>query len=160
MKIERYSGVENFAADTLETLLENEVQNNLLISFANNKTADSSNWLLSSIKDANGNVILVAACTPPFNLVLYETGNIPNGEALKLLSDELKGIGYVVPGVLAEQGLARRFAETHTGGGFHLHMSMNIMRLDKVNNIEKALGLCRTLNESDLFYAVLGTCFQ
>jgi hypothetical protein len=42
MKFERYENIESFAADTLEIMLENEVQNNLPISFIDNKTADKS----------------------------------------------------------------------------------------------------------------------
>ncbi len=55
--------------------------------------------------------------------------------------------------MLAEQSLARRFAEIHMGkGNFGLHHSMNIMRLDKVADIKKAPGRCRPLREDDLFY--------
>jgi len=69
------------------------------------------------------------------------------------LSAELKSIGFSLPGVLAEQNLARRFAEAHAGaGGFRLSESLNIMRLDKLNEIDKAPGFCRPLQESDLFY--------
>ena len=63
-------------------------------------------------------------------------------------------MGVVFPGVLAEQGLARRFAEMYAGAdGFRLHVSMNIMRLDKVNEIAKSPGRCRPLCECDLFFA-------
>lgn len=111
------------SADTLDILLENEVQNNLPISFTNHKTADTSSWLLASVKDDNGSILLNAACTPPFNIVLYETGNKPNDTAVKRLSDELKSIGFDLPGVLAEQNLARRFAEMHAGHrAFHRHV--------------------------------------
>ena len=154
MKVIRYDNIETFGADTLEILLENEVQNNLPISFIYNEHKhDTSNWLLISVKDDNGCIVLTAACTPPFNIVMYETGNKPNSAAEKLLSNEIKRIGFALPGVLAEQGLARRFAEIHAGTDrFHRHMSMNIMRLDKVNDIPKAPGFCRPLREDDLFF--------
>lgn len=62
-------------------------------------------------------------------------------------------MGTTLPGVLAEQSLAYRFAEAHTGtNGFHRHMSMNIMRLDKINDVPKAQGYCRPLRESDLYF--------
>ena len=154
MNFIKYDSIETFGADALEILLENEVQNNLPISFIiNEHKHNTSNWLLTTIKDETGGVALVAACTPPFNIVMYETGNKPNNTAIKLLSDELKSMNYSLPGVLAEQGLARRFAEIHVGeGGFHRHISMNIMRLDKVNEITKAPGSFRPLQESDLFF--------
>ena len=154
MKFTKYDSIESFGADALDILMENEVQNNIPISFIQNEyDYDTSNWLLTTIKDETGCVVLTAACTPPFNIVMYETGNRPNDAAVKLLADELKSMDYPLPGVLAEQGLARRFAETHTGAdGFHLHTSMNIMRLDKVNDIAKATGFCRQLREEDLFF--------
>jgi predicted GNAT family acetyltransferase len=154
MEFTRYDNIASFATDTLEIMLEHEVQNNLPISFISDKTADKSGWLLGSVKDPNGGVVLVAACTPPFNIVLYETGNRRNDDAVMLLSDELRGIGLKLPGVLAEQSLAQRFAEAYTGrGGLPKHMSMNIMRLDKVGRVEKAPGHCRPLREDDLFFA-------
>lgn len=154
MKFTRYENTSDFGADTLEILLENEVQNNLPLSFIYNERGyDTSNWLMASVKDDNGSVILTAACTPPFNIVLYETGNKPCDAAVKLLSDELKSMDFILPGVLSEEGLANRFAQAYAGEGrFHRHMSEVIMRLDKVNDIPKAPGHCRPLCEDDLFY--------
>ena len=52
MKFTKYDSIESFGADTLEILLENEVQNNLPISFIRNERGfDTSNWLLVTIKD-------------------------------------------------------------------------------------------------------------
>lgn len=154
MEFIRYDDTASFATDTLEIMLEHEVQNNLPISFIGDETADKSDWLLASVKDPNGGVVLVAACTPPFNIVLFETGNRRNDDAVRLLSDELRGIGFALPGVLAEQSLAQRFAEAYTGrSGLPKHMSMKIMRLDTVGAIEKAPGHCRPLCEDDLFFA-------
>jgi GNAT superfamily N-acetyltransferase len=154
VRFEKYNDVVSFGNDTLEILLENEVQNNLPIGFIlNERGYDTSKWLLASIKDDTGGVVLTAACTPPFNIVMYETRNQPNNAAVKLLSDELKGMGHPLPGVLAEQGLAQRFAEIFAGNGrFHRHLAEIIMRLDMVNEITKAPGRCRPLCENDLFF--------
>jgi len=154
MKFTKYDNLESFRADVLEVLLADEVQNNLPISFIKNERGlDTSNWLLTTIKDEVGGVLLTAACTPPFNIVMYESGNKPNDAAIKLLSDELKSLGVSLPGVLAERNLAQRFARAYVGiSDFRLHMSMNIMRLDKVNEIDNAPGFCRPLQESDLYY--------
>jgi len=84
---------------------------------------------------------------------MYETGNKPNNDAVKLLSDELKSIKVALPGVLAEQGLAQRFAEAFAGSSeYYKHLSMNLMRLDSVIVTQKAPGRCRPLQEDDLFY--------
>ena len=149
----RYSDIDTFGADVLEILLENEEQNSLPISFINNKTAYNSNWFLASVKDDTGGVVLTAACTPPYNIIMYETRNYRNNDAVKLLANELISAGIVLPGVLSEQGLALRFAEAYAGhGGYQNHMSQIIMRLDKINEIEKAPGRYRVLCEDDLFF--------
>jgi len=154
MTFTRYDTTAAFAGDALGLLLEHEVQNNLLIGFIRNERGyDTSDWLLSTIKDESGSVALVAACTPPFNLVLYETGNKPSAAAVQMLSKELKGMGFALPGVLAEQSLAHRFAQTHVAdGAFRRHMSMHVMRLDSVSKIDKAPGACRKLHEGDFFF--------
>jgi predicted GNAT family acetyltransferase len=153
MNFIRYVDTEAFAADTLDILLKHEVQNNLPISFINNDTADKSNWLLGSVKDDSGSVVIVAACTPPYNIVLFETDNNPNDTAVQFLANELKSLGIKLPGVLAEQSLALRFSEAYANAGFHRHLSMNVMQLDKVNSLEKAPGYFRLLSEDDLFFA-------
>jgi predicted GNAT family acetyltransferase len=152
MKFERYINTDSFAADVLEILMENEVQNNLPISFIENKTDAVKNWLLATVKDDSGAVLLTAACTPPYNLVLYETRNKPNDAALKTLSHALKSLDFAPPGVVGEKGLAQRFAEIHAGSEFHRHSSMHIMRLDTVTQLPTAPGKMRPAREADLFF--------
>jgi predicted GNAT family acetyltransferase len=153
MKFQRYGDTDSFAADALEILLENEVQNNLPISFIGNKTDAVRSWLLATVKDEHGGVALTAACTPPFNLILYETRNEPNDVAVTLLSAELKSMGFTFPGVLAEQALAGRFAEIHSCSRYHRHSSMNIMRLDAVSDLPMSPGAIRPIREDDLYFA-------
>jgi len=150
----KYNTLESFGADTLEILLENEVQNNFPISFIYNEQGlDTSQWLMTSVKDDTGGVILTAVCTPPFNIVMFETRNQPNDPAVELLSNELKSMGVTLPGVLAEQKLANRFAAIFAGPNlYNRHLSEIIMRLDKINAIPKAHGRCRSLREEDLFF--------
>ena len=149
----RYSDMDAFANDTLEVLLENEIQNNLPISFIHSKAAVMSNCILATVKDTDGAVVLSASCTPPYNILIYETGNRQNNAAVKLLCDELKSINFEINGVMAEQGLAHRFATEYFGGNtLYKNVPMNVMRLDKINQIEKASGYCRPLQENDLYY--------
>ena len=153
MKFERYDNTTAFGADVLEILLQNEVLNNLPVSFIKNEyNHDTSKWLMAAVKDDTGGILLTAVCTPPFNIVLYETGGRQNDAAVSFLSKELKAMPFTLPGVLAEHDLAKRFAEIHAENRHHLHLSMNIMRLDKVSEIQKAPGRCRVLTEDDLFY--------
>jgi hypothetical protein len=135
-------------------LLQHEVQNNLPIGFIKNQRgADTSDWLMATVKDDTGSILLTAACTPPFNILLFETGNKPVDAAVQCLSAELKGMDFQLPGVMAEQDLARRFARYFTGNDYHRHQSMIIMRLDTVSEIPSAPGNCRPLTEDDLFFA-------
>lgn len=154
MRLEYYSGTEAFGNDVLDPLLRHEEQNNLLISFArNDRKAETSGWLLATVKDDAGSVLLTAACTPPFNLVLAETDNRPCLAAVKLLASELKTMRRMFPGVLAEQTLARRFAEEFAGTGrYRINHSMTVMRLDRVANHTPSPGAARPLREEDLFF--------
>ena len=154
MTFTRYETPKTFGADVLDILLADEVQNNLPIGFIRNeRRADTSGWLLASVKNGNGGVVLTAACTPPNNIILYETGNTPNDAALQLLSDELKSMGFTVPGVMCEQGLASRFAGVYAGAGsyqpFH---TMTIMRLDQVTQPPNAPGRYRHATQNDLHF--------
>lgn len=154
MKFQRYENTKAFGEDTMAILLQHEVQNNLPISFImNRRGADTSDWLMATVKDDSGNILLTAACTPPFNIILYETGNKTSDAAVQCLSDELKAMDFQLPGVMAEQDLARRFAQLFANNDYHRHQSMIIMRLDTVSDVPKARGNCRLLTEDDLFYA-------
>jgi len=154
MRYERYRDTVGFAAETLEILLEDEVQNNLPISFAMDESADAKDWFLASVKDEDGGIALTAVWTGlPYRIVMYETRNAANDAAVQLLSNELKSLGLPLPGVMAEQSLARRFAEAYAGaGGFQHQMSINIMRLDKVADFPRAPGHSRLLREEDLYF--------
>ena len=154
MKLQIYDNIETFGDDTLEILLENEVQNNLPVGFITNTAdIDRSNWFLASVKDDSGSIVLTAACTPPFNLVAYLTRNEPNDAAVKLLSDEIKAMGMQIPGVLAERRIARCFAEAHAGkNGFESHMSMTIMQLEDVKDIPRARGAMREICAEDMSF--------
>lgn len=154
MKVECYSGPDRFRDDVYELLLRHEEQNNLLIGFIRNeRKADTADWLMATVKDDAGNILLTAARTPPFKLVLFETDNRPSPDAVRLLASELKSQKQPIPGVLGEQTLARRFAGEFTGiGRFRKNHSMRVMRLDKVAMPVPSPGAMRPLREQDLFF--------
>ncbi len=154
MTFERYADGKRYHQDVLEALLEHEAQNNLLLSIAKGaETADLAKWLACTVRDGDGGLLLTAVCTPPFNLTLYETGNRPNDEALRLLSREVKGVGFTLPGVLAEESLARRFGDLHAGeGGWERHIRMHLMELRQVAELPSPPGRVRPLREEDLCF--------
>lgn len=155
MRVEHYSSLQAFGADTLELLLQHEVQNNIPIGFIRNERGhNTSGWLLYTVKDAAGSVLLTAACTPPYNITLFETNNNPNDAALQLLANELKAAGVALPGVSAAQQTAQRFAGVYAGEGrYYTRETMLVMRLDKVNDLPAVPGALRLLREEDLFFA-------
>ena len=152
MQFQRYNDVASFKSEVFDALLENEVENNLLISIlSEHKARRATDWFMAAITD-RGITILAALYTKPFNLLLYEAK--PNRQdAVEHMAQEIRRAGVMPPGVLAECGLAKRFAEAYcTEGESRLHISMAIMRLDKLAEYKKSPGFCRTLDERDMFF--------
>jgi len=162
LKFQRYDDVETFKNVVYDILLEDEVQNNLPISIIlNSSKFNPVDWLLATVTDDRGKIALIAICTLPFNLLLYEpigseTETVPCLETVDFLASELKRIGFVPPGVLATSELSRCFADAFCGGkNYKLKMTMKLMRLDKLIEHKEAPGFCRVLTEDDLSYTPL-----
>ena len=159
MKFKCYSDIDEYKSVVLDLLLEDEVINNLPLSILiDSKKIDGVNHLLATVTNDIGDICLVAICTKPFNILLYEpvlntTESNGKNDAMDLLASELKRLKFDPPGVLAVSGLARRFADAYCGvNGGRLAMSMVLMRLDKIGEYKKASGFCRTLCEDDLSF--------
>jgi len=153
--LRRYNDLSWFRADVLDILLVDEVLNNLPISLLmDSKNDNVDDWLLATVTDVTGVIVLIALCVKPFNLLLYEPITINQNTALELLAEELKNTGFRPPGVLATPTLARRFTDVYSGSaGGKIEMKMILMRLDKLASYEKASGFCRMLTEDDLTFA-------
>ena len=158
MKIEFYNNNPlGFWNDTINILLENETQNSIIIKnaakFKNGEGA--GDWFCAAVKDGNGNVIASAICTPPWNIVLYETGNKHDGEAVNFLAKELFNAGYVLPGVTGEKAAAGVFAENYTkfaGKNSRILKNLNAMQLDTLSAVNFAPGSLREITEEDLYF--------
>ena len=152
MEFQRYDSVEDFRADVLGLLMEKEAENNLLISMlTENSAKHTDDWLMATVVDG-GNISLVALCSKPFNLLLFEPEG-SNCGAVETLAREIRRIAFSVPGILAESGLARRFAGAYSadGSGKH-HISMVVMYLDILQAYDKAPGNFREIEERDMFF--------
>ena len=152
MEIQRYNSVEAFRADVFGLLMENEAENNLLISMLTESSAKySDDWLMATVVD-RGNISLAALCSKPFNLLLFEPKS-SDRVAVEMLAREIRRIGFGVPGILAESGLARRFAGAYStdGSGKH-HISMVVMYLDRLHAYDIAPGYFREIGERDMFF--------
>ncbi|MCL1858184.1 MAG: GNAT family N-acetyltransferase [Oscillospiraceae bacterium] len=159
MKIEFYNDNPNgFWNDTINILVENEAQNSIIIKCAKRfKDGESNNdWYCATVKDANGSVVLSAMCTPPFNVVLYGTGNKIDTNAVELLVRELHNAGYILNGVTGEKVLAEMFSECYTklaNKNSYIRVRLNSMVLKELSDIDDfASGFLREITEEDLCY--------
>ena len=155
MQLKLYDDAKAFRSDALAALLDNEVQNNLMISLSTDKKADSSSgWLFATVSGDDGGISLAALCTPPFDILLYETGNREDNQAVDMLARKLRAIGFAPPGVTAEASLAERFARAYLpDGAYGVHMSMVVMRLDISSAYAASPGHSRSLSADDMVFA-------
>ncbi len=155
MKLELYKSTEVFGNDVMEILLRQEVQNNLPIGLIRNERGvDTTDWFMAAVKDDSGAVVLTALCTPPFNVLLVETDQMPNQAAVDFLSREIRGMNLIFPGVTAERGLAACFAGVHVGENMYYTVhSLIAMRLDKFADFSQAPGYARPLCAEDMYFA-------
>ena len=155
MKFELYEDINGFMEDTLDILAENEVQNNIVIGncLKAKEGRDTSNWFLATVKDKAGAVRLTAMMTPPFNLCLYETGNVPDDGLLACFAKELTATGTVIPGIITEKSLAGRFSGVFMPEAEKKKtMDMRVYRLDEVSKIPVSAGKLRLAAESDFYF--------
>lgn len=158
MKVEFYTdNKKDFADDTLELLRENEVQNSIMVKIATRfkNGEDNKDWYCAAVKDGNGCVILSACCTPPYNIVMYETGNKHDGEAINFLASEMFHAGYTLPGVTGEKVTAELFAESYANIAdkkTSVQKTLNVMQLFEVAKIDFAPGFMRETVEEDIYF--------
>lgn len=157
MRFEKYNDVVKFMDDVFDILLENEIQNNLIISncLRGKNGADISNWFMGVVKDNNGAVKLIAMMTPPFALCMYETKNIQDNKTLAFFVKEFVELKIEISNVLTRSEFAARFAEKYEriSGKIKIEAKkMRIYRLDKVNDILISGGKLRKATENDLYY--------
>jgi Predicted acetyltransferase len=157
MQVQLYSDIKKYTDDVLHILIENEIQNNLIISncLRGIDGADTGKWIMATVIDTDGAPVLIALMTPPHNVVLYESGNNPNNGALDLLVNEFICHRIRIPGVLAEKSLACRFADKYSCSSKSNKenvKNMRIYRLDYVNKILPSSGRLRPANQDDLYF--------
>ena len=167
MKFNRYVDVDLFVADVLDVLLADEARNNLLVGILIDTKRDNvENWLLSTVTDDSGDILLIAVCTMPFNLLLWASDGSVGSGAVEVLVAELRLVGFKPPGIIAERKLARQFADVYCrspgfggsgSGGLSSawKMTMVIMKLEELSEYKKASGFCRMICEDDISFAPL-----
>ena len=161
MKFTKYSTTKEFVEDTLGVLKKYEIQNNLFfknIETGLKKDKDStlsSEMLMTTIKDNNGNVLITAMRTIPHPFVIFETDNIPNDDALEFLTASLAENNINIDKVIGEKELVKRFCESygkHIGKSFSHHESLVLYLLEKIDDLDLVDGNFRKANETDMYY--------
>jgi len=142
-----YNTAQEFSDDVLEILKRHEIQNNLL--FKN--ISDGPNKTMASVKDSDGSVILTAIRTAPFPMVMYETDNIRNDEAVAFFARSLAEHEIDVDFIMTEKELALSFCK-HSGKKYYLKESLVFYVLEKVNELPQIPGTFRKVNSGDMFY--------
>jgi len=158
MKTEFYNNNPGeFWNETIDILVENEAQNSIIMKcaqrFKDGQGADD--WYCATIKDDNGGIILSAMCTPPFNVVIYGTGNRHDEKAVELLVKELFNAGVTLNGVTGEKVLAEMFADYYTklaNKNSRIKVRLNSMVLKELSDVDFAAGFLREITEEDLCY--------
>lgn len=163
MRYRRFHDPKEFYEVAFPILLKHEAQNaiplgNVVLGKQGGEKEGWRNpesWYMATVADQAGKVALVALMTPPFNLTLYETDNVPQGEALRCLCDNLIAEGVGLPGVISENGLAGRFAELYTkrmGMGYATHKNLRIYTLERVDPRVPWVGALRRAEKRDLYF--------
>ena len=121
MKFTSYTASADFNKDVLEILNRHEIQNNIIY-----KNIGDDKFM-ATVKDDNGNVILIATRTSPHPMVMYETDNIRSDEAVAFFTRFLVEHGIDVDFIMTEKELAKCFCEHYaklTGKGYHNNESL------------------------------------
>lgn len=157
MKLELYNNVDKFIEDTFDILAENEIQNNIMIGncLKGKDGLDTSDWFMATVKDDYGDIKLIAMMTPPYNLSIYETGNVQEDSILNYFAKELSMLNISVPGIITEKSLAARFSDIYLSTESKTNIkvtNMRIFRLDEVRDIPISKGKLRLATENDLYF--------
>lgn len=149
MKFTLYNTSSEFSADVLPVLNKHEIQNNIIY-----KNIGDGKFMATVTND-NGNIILTATRTESLPMVMYETDNIRNDDAVALFTRSLVECGIDVDFIMTETLLAKSFCEHYsklTKKEFFKKESLVLYLLEKVNDILLVNGTFRKVTDDDMFY--------
>jgi uncharacterized protein len=154
MKFTAYDDSKHFLEKVEGFLLEEEVINNLSLGLLYTLAKPDSHYkeaFLACI-EKDENLVLVMVMTPPYNLVVYGSGeNVP--EAIKLAVKSINNKGVTLPGVIGPKALAAEFAEEwakQVDCGQETKMEQRIYKLEKVIDVPQSNGKLRLATVADL----------
>lgn len=154
MKLTTYETAGEFLDVALETLLEDEEKNNLILGIAlrvgEGRLYGEGRPLFLTVHE-HGKMIAAAVRTPPYNMILYGQKDRP--DALDAIAAHLIETGHLIPGVNGSVEIASAFAKAwqrETGEPSHVRMSQRIYALTKVTPPERVSGHMRWAREEDV----------
>ncbi|QOR65029.1 GNAT family N-acetyltransferase [Cytobacillus suaedae] len=154
MKLKVYESPNEFLEKVEDFLLKEEVVNNLALGLLYTLNKPNSHYkdafLACVQKDETP--VLVMVMTPPYNLILYGTGEAVT-EGIKVAVTSIKGTGMNLLGVIGPEALAEEFASEwlqQVGCGLEIKMEQKIYKLEKVNKVPLSNGKLRLATEDDL----------
>ncbi len=151
MKFTHYTSAKAFLADNLSAIKRNEIQNNLLLK----NIGDEPSKTMISVKDDEGNPLLIATRTDSFPLTMYEVDNIRNDNVVKFFAQSLAEHNIEVDLLLTEKELARSFCDNYpplVGRTATKTESLVLYLIDKVADLPVIDGVFREATLSDLYY--------
>jgi len=139
MKVTFYTDTRAFRARTLDSFLQQEAFNGLILGLTENVMVHPERYapdvLRAVVEDDRGQLVLSALMTPPHNLILHAAQEDGLGEAQEALADALQSAGRPVPGVNGPAQLSGAFARLwaqRTGQTAALAMHERVYELRRV----------------------------
>jgi hypothetical protein len=158
MQLQTYTLPEKFLSKALPALRQNEAANNLMLGVSLRLQKNPNHYgpqpFMATVDDHAG-LVAAALMTPPFNLIVHCVGD-DCSSAFTLAAQELKKVGWQVPGVLGHSEHARAFAQAWqriTAENFKLTMHMRTFELRQVIPPPPTPGYMRPATLDDLSLA-------
>lgn len=162
MKFIVYKSTKVFFDRVAEILKKHEIQNNLLYMNINNGLSHeedldwvSSNMVMATVEDENGNILLSAIRTIPMPMVFYETENKRNDEAVDCFIEGLIKNDITIDYIFTEKDLAESFIEKYSkriNRNFNLDEKLVLYVLEKVKPLILPNGSFRIANNEDMYF--------
>lgn len=133
-----------FAQRVTPFLLQNEAVHCLLLG-GHSQSSDALGFAV----EHQGDIVAVAAVTPPRNLILSW---VTSARAVPFLVDELRTMGIDLPGVIGPEPHVARFAEAWrvaTGQDVQRAMNERVFQADAVRHPRGVAGSSRAATQSD-----------
>jgi predicted GNAT family acetyltransferase len=150
-----YQNPESFLDATQRALEENEVLYGLMLGISKRLLKNPLHYgtqpLLSTITSEN-KLHLIALMTPPYKLQIISLSPDP-APAITLLASNLHKNGWAVPGVMAEETIAKQFEQEWnqlTTGQSEDGLRLRIHELRAVNTLDHPRGHLRQTTMDDL----------